>query len=87
MTAYDPEQWHDLFVAMAGAAAALAGLLFVAVSINLADILKSALLTRRALEALIIMLGVVLVSIFVLVPGQGTQLLGLGCSPPGSCSR
>ncbi len=23
MTAYQPEQWHDMFVAMAGAAAAL----------------------------------------------------------------
>jgi hypothetical protein len=28
MTAYQPEQWHDLFVAMAGAAAALTGLVF-----------------------------------------------------------
>jgi hypothetical protein len=39
MTAYQPEQWHDMFVAMAGAAAALTGLIFVAVSINLAWIL------------------------------------------------
>ena len=77
MIAYETEQWHDLFVAMAGAAAALAGLLFVAVSINLTDILKSPLLPRRALEALLIMLGVVLVSIFVLVPGQSRQVLGL----------
>ncbi len=34
MTAYQPEQWHDMFVAIAGAAAALTGLIFVAVSIN-----------------------------------------------------
>lgn len=40
MTAYQPALWHDLFVAMAGAAAALAGLIFVAVSINLEQILK-----------------------------------------------
>lgn len=36
--AYDPETWHDLFIAAAGAAAALSGLIFVAVSINLRDI-------------------------------------------------
>lgn len=84
MSAYDPERWHDLYVAMAGAAAALAGLLFVAVSINLADILKSPALPRRALEALLIMLSVVLVSIFVLTPGQPPQLLGAEIALVGS---
>ena len=35
MTAYQPEQWHDMFVAMAGPSPpALTGLIFVAVSIN-----------------------------------------------------
>lgn len=34
MTAYQPEPWDDLFVAMARAAAALTGLIFVAVSIG-----------------------------------------------------
>jgi hypothetical protein len=29
--AYDPEQWHDLFVATAGAWAALLGVLIVAI--------------------------------------------------------
>jgi hypothetical protein len=40
MTAYQPERWHDMFVAMARAAAALTGLIFVAVSINLEQVLK-----------------------------------------------
>ena len=40
MTACQPALWHDLFVALAGPAAALAGLISVAVSINLEQILK-----------------------------------------------
>ena len=40
MTAYEPELWHDLFVMTGGATAALAGLIFVAVSLNHEDILK-----------------------------------------------
>jgi acyl-CoA reductase-like NAD-dependent aldehyde dehydrogenase len=32
VTPYQPAAWHDLFVAVAGAAAALTGLIFVAVS-------------------------------------------------------
>jgi hypothetical protein len=70
--AYDPDTWHELFVAAAGAAAALSGLIFVAVSINLRDIFAvekkvgSTYLTGRALEslvALLIVLGISLVGL------------------------
>jgi hypothetical protein len=37
---YDPAEWHDFAVAAAGAAAALTGLPFVAISINLDRILQ-----------------------------------------------
>jgi hypothetical protein len=40
MTSLESAEGHDLFVAIAGAAAALAGLLFVALSINLSRILQ-----------------------------------------------
>jgi modulator of FtsH protease len=40
MTAYSAADWEELFIAEAGASAALAGLLFVAVSISLTKILE-----------------------------------------------
>jgi modulator of FtsH protease len=75
--AYDPSEWSDLFVATAGASAALLGLLFVAVSINLERILKYEGLPERALETLLLLLGVLVVSIIGLIPGQSTLALGL----------
>jgi hypothetical protein len=75
--AYDPEQWHDLFVASAGASAALLGLLFVAVSINLERILAYEGLPERALETLLLLLAVLIVSIVGLIPAESTVALGL----------
>jgi len=85
MTAYRPEQWHDMFVAMAGAAAALTGLIFVAVSINLEQVLKYRALPPRAVETLSLLIGLLVLSVFVLIPGQslaalGTEMLVLGAA-------
>ena len=82
MTAYDPSQWSDLFVAVAGASAALAGLVFVAVSINIDRILKYPGLPERALETVLLLLVALLVAIVGLIPGQshvalGAELLGI----------
>jgi modulator of FtsH protease len=75
--AYDPSEWQDLFVATAGAGAALAGLVFVAVSINIERILKFEGLPARALETVLLLLGVVIVSITGLIPGQDNVALGI----------
>lgn len=77
MYPYDPSQWSELFVATAGATAALAGLLFVAVSINLERILGEAGLPDRALETVLLLVGVLIVSILALIPGQSAAVLGL----------
>ncbi len=77
MTAYDPAEWSDFFVAVAGASAALAGLVFVAVSINIERILKFVGLPERAQETILLLMAVLLVTIVGLVPGQGHVPLGL----------
>jgi modulator of FtsH protease len=77
MTSLQPDQWHDLFIAVAGAAAALTGLIFVAVSINLKQIIEYPGLPHRAVETLAVMTGVLLLSVFVLIPDQSRQVLGI----------
>src|ERR671924_993752 len=83
MTAYDASEWTDFFVAGAGASAALAGLVFVAVSINVDGILGFRGLPERALATVMLLLSVVLVSLIGLIPGQSRaalagELLGVG---------
>jgi hypothetical protein len=77
MFAYDPREWTDLFVAVAGASAALAGLVFVAVSINLERILAFRGLPERALETLLFLVSVLLISVVALVPGQSHVAFGV----------
>ena len=74
MTLYDATQWHELFVASAGAAAALAGLVFVAVSINVGRIIALHGLPERALQTILLLLAAVVVSIVGLVPQSTTWL-------------
>lgn len=77
MYAYDPSEWSDLFVATAGASAALAGLLFVAISINLERILRERGLPERGLEAVLLLVAVLVLSIVGLIPGQSDGVLGV----------
>jgi hypothetical protein len=76
-TAYSAADWTDLFVASAGASAALTGLLFVAVSLNIQDILKNPGLPSRALQTLLLLLSAVVVSLVGLLPGQSSTALGV----------
>jgi len=73
---FDATQWHEFAVAAAGVGAALTGLLFVAMSINIERILGQATLPIRAGETLIILVSVLLVSLLLLVPGQPNTALG-----------
>ncbi|HTQ08213.1 MAG TPA: hypothetical protein VMI54_30375 [Polyangiaceae bacterium] len=83
MNGYSTSGWENFFVAEVGASAALTGLLFVAVSINLSRVLAYPQLPGRAAETLIVLVGALAASSFGLVPGQpvralGAEILGAG---------
>ena len=69
--------WGNFLVAEVGAAAALTGLIFVAVSINLAKILEYPGVSGRAGEAITLLLGVLLICSMGLVPNQPDRVLGM----------
>jgi len=76
MHGYDPAAWAAFFTALTGAATALTGLLFVAVSINLSNIVRgTTMLPARAAETLATLLFIVISSGLALVP-QDVGLLG-----------
>ncbi len=70
-------EWAGYFGAQAGAFAALTGLVFVALSINLKEILTQPGLPGRAGEAIIILVAPVAVGLVGLMPGQSLVALGV----------
>jgi modulator of FtsH protease len=77
MTSYSPAQWSDFALAQLGASAALLGLVFVGMSINLKDFVGTASLVNRALEAIVLLASVLFVATAVLIPDQSRQALGI----------
>jgi hypothetical protein len=82
---YNPPAWSSFFAAQISAAAALAGLIFVAVSINLTKIIASPLLAARAGKALVTLTNVLLLSTLCLAPGQSPHRLGWELVILGAC--
>jgi hypothetical protein len=72
------DEWHDFFLAQAGAAGVLTGLVFVGASINLEKIVSQpgSGLPGRVAEALILLVAVLTASVLLLVPGQGPVMVG-----------
>jgi hypothetical protein len=67
-----------------GASAALTGLLFVAISINLEQILKYPQLPGRAAVTRGILVGALVVSGFALAPGQTNRAVGIEIAVAGA---
>ena len=70
------EGWGEFYVAEVGAAAAIAGLLFVAISINIEKILALPTLPGRGAQTLFIVSSALVIGCFGLFPGQSDALFG-----------
>jgi len=71
---YDPAAWQNFYVMMGGANAALAGLVFVALSIHLKEVLAHPLLKPRAVIALTVLTTQIVIAAIVLTPQTSTWM-------------
>jgi hypothetical protein len=85
MTAYDVAEWAEFANTVAGGAAALAGLLFVGLSLNLAEVLKYPGVPARAAVTLGLTVAILLTAIFVATPGQEQRVLAVEIAVVGLC--
>ncbi|HEY2887143.1 MAG TPA: hypothetical protein VGJ17_00880 [Candidatus Limnocylindrales bacterium] len=76
--ATDPSAWTEFAAAMVAASSALAGLIFVALSINLDRILTLPGISDVALEGVVALTVVLIASIVVLAPGLSVGALSAG---------
>lgn len=70
------DQWSNFFLMVGGGAAALAGLVFIAMSINLSIITRDATHKNRAIATLTGFTAVFMVCAFALIGNQNYQWLG-----------
>lgn len=69
--------WENFFLGELGASAALTGLVFVAISINLKKIMESPFLPNHALEALIAFVSTLFIAFLMLIPQQSFLSYGI----------
>lgn len=74
---YDPSLWRDYFVMVGGGAAALTGLVFVAMTLHLEDIVHHPVHRHRARTILTGLTAVFLRCGLVLMGGQGHQAVAV----------
>ena len=77
LEAYDPEQWNNFFVLVGSGSAALTGLVFVAMTINLRGVAKDATHRYRAINMLSGFTSMLVVSCLALMGHQTNRTLGI----------
>lgn len=65
---YQPELWRDMFVVLGSSAAALIGLLFIATSLHLNEIVNTPIARRRAFNNTCFLLIILIQALLFLVP-------------------
>ncbi|HEY6318060.1 MAG TPA: hypothetical protein VI462_09270 [Acidimicrobiia bacterium] len=76
MTAYDAARWSDFSLGQLGASAALLGLVFVGLSINLQHLIRSPQLVNRG-GAVVVLGSVLAAASVVIIPDQDRTTLGI----------
>ena len=71
------DQWDNFFVMVGGGAAALAGLVFIAMSINLSIITRDATHKNRAIATLTGFTAVFMICAFALIGNQNYRWIGV----------
>jgi hypothetical protein len=74
---YNPEQWNNFFLLVGTGSATLAGLVFVAMTINLKGVAKDATHRHRAINMLSGFTSVFIMSSLALMGGQTYHALGI----------
>ena len=69
--------WTDFFIAAAGASAALAGLVFVSLSVNINRILQFSNLPSRSASTIGALMLILVTSMAALIQGQRPEMLGI----------
>jgi hypothetical protein len=82
-SAYDPAMWEGFAIGVVGAAAALAGLLVVAASINISRIVQSSVAVAGLGLTLVLFALVLVVGVVLLTPGQNQRFVGLEVAAAG----
>ena len=77
--------WENFFLGELGASAALAGLIFVGLSINLQKIMETLHLPNRVLEALVVLVAVLFLASLMLIPNQSFLAIGIEVLLVGLC--
>jgi len=69
------QAWHDLYVTLGSASAGLIGLIFVAASLHLGEVMNNPMFRVRAYHITLYLLTLLVVAVVILVP-QSVHFLG-----------